>query len=292
VTGASGFIGSHLVARLCRDGAEVHAVSRAAKESRHGETWHVADLGDPDSTAELVRETAPEVIHHLASNVTGARGVEFVRPMLDSTLRAAVNLMTAAAAAPGTRVVLAGSVEEPREGEPTPSSPYAVAKWAATGYARMFHQLWDVPVTVLRVAMVYGPGRQDTKKLVPYVALSLLRGEEPGISSGTRLIDWVYVDDVVEAFVSAGEGKAAGQVLDIGSGHQVSIQDTVELLVQATGSGLRPRYGVVADRPLDRPQVSDVAPAARVLGWSPVTPLAEGLRRTVDWFADPCNRTW
>src|SRR5262249_40839542 len=144
--------------------------------------------------------------------------------------------------APDTRLVLAGSVEEPRRGHgDAPASPYAVAKWAATGYARMFHRLWDIRVSVLRVAMVYGPGQPDTTKLLPYVTLSLLREEDPQLSSGTRLVDWVYVDDVVDAFVATAECDAAiGEVFDIGSGHQVSIKDTVLLLAGIVGSTAQP----------------------------------------------------
>jgi nucleoside-diphosphate-sugar epimerase len=161
-----------------------------------------------------------------------------------------------------------------------------VAKWAASGYARMFHRLWDLPVSVLRVAMVYGPGQPDTAKLLPYATLSLLRGEDPQLSSGTRLVDWVYVDDVVDAFIATAESDAAvGEVFDIGSGQQVSIKDTVLLLAEIVGGSGQPRFGGVADRPLDYPQLADPQPAAKLLGWRPATTLSEGLRQTVAWYA-------
>jgi len=292
VTGASGFIGSHLSRRLVSLGAEVHAVSRRApaEGTATGEHWHVADLRDGEATAELVRAARPDVIFHLASEVTGVRDVKLVLPMMHANLLSAVHLMTAAADSPPTRVVLAGSIEEPRRADPTPPSPYAVAKWAATSYARLFHALWGVQVTVLRVAMVYGPGQQDTTKLVPYATLSLLRGHAPRVSSGTRLVDWVYVDDVVDAFVTAGTAAAAaragGQAVDVGSGVAVSIRDVVEQLTTIVGTPLRPRYGAIPDRPLDSARIADLPPAADLLGWRPVTGLEEGLRRTVDWYAE------
>ncbi|HEV2779859.1 MAG TPA: NAD-dependent epimerase/dehydratase family protein [Actinophytocola sp.] len=285
VTGATGFIGAHLTSRLINLGADVHAVSRRP-DNRAGPTWHVADLAEAAATAELIRSTAPDVVFHLASAVTGARDPKLVRPVLDANLTAAVNLLTAAVDSPGIRLVLAGSVEETRGAEATPPSPYAAAKSAATGYARMYHRLWDVAVTVLRVAMVYGPAQPDTAKLIPYATLSLLRGQDPELSSGTRLVDWVYVDDVVDAFLAAADtDKAAGQVLDIGSGAQVSIRDTVELLARIVGGGGQPRFGAISDRPLDHAQVADPRPAAAVLGWRPTTSLEEGLRRTVAWYA-------
>lgn len=293
MTGATGFIGAHLVYRLSTLGANVHAVSRRPRPGGavldgDGPLWHVADLADADATAELIRSVAPDVVFHLASAVTGARDVTLVRPVLDANLTAVVNLLTAVAQNPrNAKVILAGSVEEPRTAEAVPPSPYAAAKLAATGYARMFHQLWDVAATVLRVAMVYGPAQPDTAKLVPYAARSLLRGRDPELSSGTRLVDWVYVDDVVDAFVTAAEtDKSAGRVLDIGSGTQVSIRDTVELLARIVGGPGRPRFGAISDRPMDHAQVADPGPAAEILGWRPKTGLEDGLRRTVAWYQE------
>ncbi|MEV4074764.1 NAD-dependent epimerase/dehydratase family protein [Nonomuraea fuscirosea] len=282
VTGATGFIGSHLVRRLTELGAETHAVSRRPQGR---ESWHTVDLTDAAATAKLVAQVEPEVVFHLAGEVTGAREPATVGPTLAGNLGATVNLLTALTGTSVRSVVLAGSVEEPRDGQ-APGSPYAAAKAAATGYARLYHALWRVPVSVLRVAMVYGPGEPNLGRLVPYVTLSLLRGRAPELTSGTRLITWVYVDDVVEAFVRAGaSGDAAGHVLDIGTPEPVSIRDTAELLAKIVGGPARPVYGAVAARPLDRAQRSDIEPAARVLGWRPVVSLEEGLSRTVDWHA-------
>jgi UDP-glucose 4-epimerase len=290
VTGATGFIGAHLVHRLCSLGSEVHAVSRKPKERPETtESWHVTDLSDTAATAELIREARPDVVFHLASAVTGSRDVAIVQPTLAANLASVANLLTAVSETPATRVVLAGSLEEPRpeKGEMTPSSPYAMAKWAATGYARLFNRLWGLPVSVLRVAMVYGPGQPDVSKLVPYVTLSLLRGLEPSLASGSRLVDWVYVDDVVDAFLSAGEtAEAAGGVFDIGSGEGTPIRNIVELLGQIIGSSLEPRYGALSDRPLDSARIADLTAATDVLRWHPATGLQEGLRQTVAWYAD------
>jgi UDP-glucose 4-epimerase len=145
---------------------------------------------------------------------------------------------------------------------------------------------------VLRVAMVYGPGQPDTTKLVPYTALELLGGREPQLSSGTRLVDWVYVADVVDAFLAAAQReRAPGRVLDIGSGAQVSIRDTVELLAELVGGHAKPRFGAIADRPMDDPQLADPQPAEEVLGWRATTSLTDGLRATVRWYTDQVPST-
>jgi nucleoside-diphosphate-sugar epimerase len=288
VTGATGFIGSHLVKRLVGLGAVVHAVSRRV-HANGAVTWHVADLCDADQVGAVIRAAAPDVVFHLASEVTGGREVRLVRPTLESNLDSAVNLLTAVAdAVPPGRLVLAGSVEEPRpeDGDVVACSPYAVAKWAVSGYARMFHQLWDVPVTTLRIGMVYGPGQQDLRKLIPYVTTALLRGQSPELTSGTRLVDWIYVDDVVDAFLAAASSAAApGRVFDIASGSQLSIRDTMELLAKIIGAQQQLRFGAIADRPLDRAQVADIGLAGELLDWRPRTDLETGLRRTADWYS-------
>jgi nucleoside-diphosphate-sugar epimerase len=209
-----------------------------------------------------------------------------VRVTLAGNLVAAVNVLDAARAH-AVRTVMTGSIEEPRpgNGHAPPSSPYAMAKWAATGYAQLYHRLWELPVTVLRPSMVYGPAQPDTTKLIPYVTLCLLRGERPRLTKGTKLADWIYVDDVVDAYVRAGESdKAIGYTMDIATGVQTSAHEIVMKLFAIAAPEQTPEFGAAPDRPYDITQVGDLAPAAELLGWRPVTDLDDGLRRTVDWY--------
>ncbi|MFB9628733.1 NAD-dependent epimerase/dehydratase family protein [Nonomuraea helvata] len=279
VTGASGFIGAHLVRRLTELGADVHGVSRTG--SGH-------DLRDPRAVDGLFAAVRPEVVFHLASEVNGARDVSVVGPTLEGNLRTTVNVLTAAAGS-GCRVVLAGSSEEPRpgNGHSPPPSPYAMAKAAATGYAELYHRLWNVPYTIVRPTMVYGPGQRDIGKLVPYVTLALISGEQPRLTSGSKLVDWVYVDDVVEAFALAGlSERAVGQAFDVGTGRTASVRQVVELLYRIGAVEDSPPFGDVPDRPLDVPQAADPGPALELTGWRPRIELEDGMRRTYAWYAD------
>ncbi len=117
VTGGTGFIGANLCAALSGAGARVTATSRQAQAEAPGITWRVADLARPENAAALIEESRPEFVFHLAGYVTGGRDLEHVLPALEANCVAAVNLMTAAAARPGVRVVLANSLEEPSEEE-------------------------------------------------------------------------------------------------------------------------------------------------------------------------------
>ncbi|MPY82663.1 MAG: NAD-dependent epimerase/dehydratase family protein [Actinophytocola sp.] len=286
VTGASGFLGTHLVRRLAVLGAETHAVSRRAAPPDPRWTAHTADLSDPDATAEVVRSVRPDVVCHLAGEVTGARGVDAVPPTLTNNVTSTVNLLHAATLTGAPRIVLAGSMEEPRPGERA-SSPYALSKSIAARYGELFGDLWSVPVVRLRIAMAYGPGQSDERKLIPHVVTSLLRGVEPELTSGTRQIDWVYVDDVVDAFVAAASvPDAVGTAIDIGSGVALDIHTTVELLRGLVGTDLEPRFGALPDRPLDSARIANLSTARDVLGWRPSVRLADGLNRTVTWYRE------
>jgi nucleoside-diphosphate-sugar epimerase len=294
VTGGSGFIGSHLCARLSQMGAEVHAVSRLKRSDEASDIkWWQGDLSDTAIVHKLLRTIQPEIVFHLASEVTGARGPEFVLPTFRSNLISTLNILTAAKEVGCRRIIVTGSLEEPDSvgRENIPCSPYAAAKWAAGAYARMFHALYQLPVVILRVFMVYGPAQRDIKKLVPYVILSLLRGEKPKLSNGQRPIDWIFVSDVVEAFIAAAKKPGIdGYTIDVGSGELVTIRAVVEQLVRLIDPRIEPLFGALESRPFEQVRVADSATSYTTLGWKVVTPLESGLQRTVEWYGTQMGR--
>ncbi|MFC5993282.1 NAD-dependent epimerase/dehydratase family protein [Pseudonocardia hispaniensis] len=286
VTGGGGFIGRHLIGRLEAIGAQVHATTRAQPPSTPSVGWWRVDLADPAATQRLVHQVRPDVLVHLASRAEGTRALDVVVPMLYDNLLSTVNIMTAATAVAGCRVVLAGSVEEAGAAPDGvgPHSPYAASKVAATTYAALFRDLWRLPVVVLRLAHVYGPAEPNTHRLLPYVINSLLDEVAPALSGGTRRIDWVYIDDVVDALVAAAvEPGALGKVIDIGSGTLVSIREIVSMVAAAIGADVEPGFGRQPDRARERDLVADPGLAHRALGWRPRIGLRTGIERTVAW---------
>lgn len=288
LTGGTGFIGRHLLDRLSAVGARVYAVSRGQQpDGSSGIQWYQANMADLPTTRTLLEAIQPHVIYHLASHVVGTRSTDAIVPTFQSNLMTTVNLLTVAQAVGCERFVLPGSLEEPSSGgaDVVPSSPYAVTKWAGSAYARMFHALYQLPVVILRVFMVYGPAQRDVHKLIPYVIRSVLKGEVPTFSSGQRPIDWIYVDDVVDALLAAAlSANLEGKTIDIGSGRAATVRSVVEKLVGLMGSDIHPLFGSRSDRPLEQVRIADTHAAEKLLGWTPKVSLDEGLRRTIAWY--------
>ena len=286
VTGASGFIGTHVCARLHEMGAEVHGVSRHDRaEDGALHRWWTGNLADASWVGRVVAEVRPDVVFHLAGWVSGDREPTAVLPALQDNVIGTVNLLAAVHETGCDRIVLAGSMEEPVRPDEAPGSPYAASKHAVTGYARMFNGLYGLPVVTLRIFMTYGPGQRDDRKVVPYVISALHRGERPRLTSGERLVDWIYASDVADAFVRAGIAPGIeGASLDVGSGVQVSVRSVVEELVELIDPTCEPRFGAIPERPLETSNVADIERTHRVMGWAPIVALDDGLRRTVRWF--------
>lgn len=287
VTGASGFLGTHLCRRLADGGAQVHALSRSARESETPRVrWHQGDMADLAFARRLLDEIRPGVVFHLAGQVTARPDRELVLSLLNSLFLSTVNVLTAASDIGGCRVVAIGSLTEPgpSDPDPVPSSPYAAAKWASTAYARMFHSLYGTPVVVVRPFMTYGP-RQDVTKFIPYVTLSLLRGEAPKLASGRWETDWVYVSDVVDGMIAAALVPGIeGSIVELGSGRLVSLRTIAETLAPMIDGGIQPAFGALPDRPLEPVRPADCDATFERVGWRATTSLEDGLRQTVEWY--------
>jgi len=288
VTGGNGFLGRHLCPQLYNAGCEVHATSRQQRQAHPGTApvWWQADTADFEEARRLFAEIRPNIVVHLAGSVGASPDLELVLATYHSLLTSTVNVLMAASEFCCRRVILSGSFTEPVPGavEPTPGSPYAAAKWASSGYGRMFHSLFGVPVVNMRPFMTYGPA-QAQSKLIPYVALSLLRGEAPKLASGRARADWVYVADVIDGFLRALTTPGIdGRSIDLGSGSLVSIRDVVDRLVEAADSPIKPIFGALSDRPAENEVAANTVPASALLGWKATTSLEIGLRETVEWF--------
>lgn len=287
VTGATGFIGGHVVELLHQAGAQVHAIARGSDPTTSLGTpvvWHRADLTDAAATMAAVAASEPAQIVHLASLVKGSRDPDLLLPMFAANAASTVHLLDAARSCGVQRVQLAGSLEEPDGPEAVAASPYALSKAAAHLYGDYYQATTEVEVVNLQIFMVYGPAQIDENKLIPYVIRSLTAGQAPALSSGTRNVDWVYVGDVAQGIARCCGAEAAEYPVPLGTGTLTTVRAVVELLADLVGADVKPEFGSVTDRSNEVEKVADIETTNELLGWAPSVTLADGLRATVDWY--------
>jgi UDP-glucose 4-epimerase len=290
ITGARGFIGSRLHRALHEIGAEVHGVSRTPETSEADSLrwWH-GDLADIQIVRNILSTVRPDVIFHLAGQPTTARDLEMVLPTFHSNLTTTINLLTVATEIGCRRIIVTGSLEEPYIdcGTIVPNSPYGAAKWASGVYAQLFYRLYKAPVVIARIFLAYGPGPEKHSKIIPYVIRAILRGEAPKLGSGRRLLDWIYIDDVVDGLLAAARAPdVEGCTIDLGTGEMIPIREVVDRIVRLVDPPIKPSFGALPDRPGEEIRAADVAYAQAKLGWKAATSLEEGLTRTVAWYRE------
>jgi UDP-glucose 4-epimerase len=304
VTGGAGFIGSTLVDRLLVEGYDVDVVddlstgaltnlAEARAQRSRRVTFQRLDIRSP-AVAELLEHRKPEIVFHLAAQADVR--VSVARPAFDAEVNVigSLNVIQGALAAGVRKVVFAGSggtlygVPESlptREGHPhRPLSPYGVAKKAVTDYLHYYREIQGLEYTVLALANVYGP-RQDPHGEAGVVAIfanKLLDGERPTIyGDGEQTRDFVYVDDVVDAFVRAAD-RGDGLLCNVGTGVQTSVQQLFDAMARVTGFAEPARYAPTRAGELLQSAL-DPSRAAIHLGWKPFSGLDEGLGRTIEW---------
>ena len=307
VTGGAGFIGSTLCDRLLAEGHEVDVVDdlssgslanladARSKPSRRF-MFHRLDIRST-GLVELITSRRPEVICHLAAQMDVR--VSVAKPLFDAEVNilGSLNVCQGALAAGTRKVVFAGSggtlYGEPealpvREGHSQhPLSPYGVSKKAVGDYLHYYREIQGLDSTVLALANVYGP-RQDPHGEAGVVAIFagklLTRDRATVFGDGVQTRDFVYVDDVVDAFVRAMD-QGSGLTMNIGTGLETSVQRLYDTMARLAGYDEPPKYAEARAGELARSAL-DPGRAAAHLGWEPRTDLDTGLSRTLAWFRD------
>jgi nucleoside-diphosphate-sugar epimerase len=304
VTGATGFLGSHVTRRLVGRGASVHVLVREASTFERltdilpALRIATADLTDVAAVRRCVSAIRPRFVFHLAG-VTAARRAAGDDPSIvartyDVNISGTLALLSVLSelGQPPLRVVRTGGIEEYGSGplpyredqREAPVSHYSASQVAATHMAQMLWRQTGLPIVTLRPALLYGP-QQPASFFIPGLILSSLAGRAFEMTTGEQTRDLLYVEDAVDAVVDAATAPGIdGDIINIGSGREYRIRDVAELIVRLAGAGTL-RFGAVRGitSGLDR-LVCDPAHAQAVLRWSPRTSLEDGLQQTIASF--------
>jgi UDP-glucose 4-epimerase len=285
VIGATGFIGSHLASALALHGSNVVCVSRSINNrqisTQQTMTWDECDASKRADVNRIIDKHKPEIIYHLASDSRGGRDINLIPDSLENDLISTINVLLEAAELKNIHVIIASSFEEPSKNDEFPCSPYAAAKSANTSYARMISALSGLEVSILRLMMIYGP-RQKSYKIFPYVINQLQNGQLAEIGSARRVLDWVYVDDIVDAFLRVGSLPwMSADPIDIGTGSLMRLRDCIEMIGDLMGRPDLLRFGAIEDRAMEREEPANTELARTRLGWTAKTKFKDGIRATI-----------
>ena len=303
ITGASGFIGRNLLGEAIEQGWETHALLR--RESKSWRTRdiegkffrHEADITDRAATEALLKDVAPDYVFHLAAY--GSYPFEKdEEKMVRTNILGGINIMNAAVAAGAKATLLAGSSSEygakdhpMREDEIIePDSLYAVTKAAETHYGAMLAKAKNAPIASMRIFSVYGPFEEKTR-LIPAIMLGVLGKGKLAFGNPASARDFVYVGDVVRAFIVAADAlekkKIPSGIFNVCSGTQHTAGEMVKAALEISASAALPEWGALPARGYDKTMwVGDGARAAASLGFRPEADIREGLSRTFVWFKE------
>jgi NAD dependent epimerase/dehydratase len=312
VTGAGGFIGGHVVERLVRDGARVRAMCRYNSRNERGTLdWLepnvlaevevvLGELRDVESVAAAIEGS--EVVLHLGAQIAIPYSYVNPRDFLEVNVLGTLNVAQAALRHGVQRMVhtstsevygTAQSVPITEVHPLEPQSPYAASKVGADKLMDSYHRSFDLPVCVLRPFNTYGP-RQSARAIIPTIISQALAGSTLRLGSLHPRRDLTYVEDTAAAFVAAATSEGAvGRTIQLGTNHDVSVGDLVDMVAEVLGRELTVETDPARVRP-DKSEVERLISVPRLarelLDWEPTVDLREGLARTIDWIERNVHR--
>lgn len=310
VTGADGFIGSHLTEALLKEGLRVKALAQYNSFSYWGWLEDIkscpelevicGDIRDPHFCKGLCKDV--DIVFHLAALI--AIPYSYLAPdsYIDTNVKGTLNICQAALENRVNRIICTSTSEvygtaqyvPIDEKHPLqPQSPYSASKIAADAIALSFYQAFGLPLTIARPFNTYGP-RQSARAVIPTIITQIAAGAASiklGDTSPTR--DFNYVSDTCKGFLElASSEKAIGEIVNIGSNYEISILDTLEMIKEIMHSQLE----IISEDQRIRPANSEVfrlwcdnSKIRALTGFTPEVSLHQGLQRTVDWFTQPEN---
>ncbi len=301
VTGGSGFIGSHLVHRLLREGAEVGVTVRyrdVIRNERLRDCWDELRVFEADvrnrGALEIVRRFAPEVVFHLAAYNHVGQSFAQVEECFDVNAKGTANILDVCGDGAEKFIYVSTSevyghqttVPFDETMNPEPISPYAITKYAGELYCRMKQRIGgDTSIIILRPFNTFGP-YQSAKAVIPELIINCLRGNPLRTTTGEQTREFNYVGNIVEGLVrAANHPERIDGVMNLAAGEEVSIRELVSKIAALTNTQSQIETGALPYRPNEIFRMyADGSRARRMLGWQPEVGLDEGLKLTVEWF--------
>ena len=311
VTGAEGFIGSHLVEKLVAEGANVTAMIKnnfkedigfleeISQDKRNKIKVFMGDLNDYDAVRDLLKDK--DVVFHLGAEISVPYSYKHPRTFVSTNINGTLNVLLASKENSLKKVVIMSTSEVYGTPDTVPikethtlkgQSPYSATKIAAEKLAESFHCSYGLPIVIVRAFNTYGP-RQSSRAIIPTIITQALFKDKILIGNSQPTRDFNFVEDIAEGLIKASENDdLVGEVVNIGTGKEISIGALVEKIIKLTGSKavmitedlrLRPEKSEVMRLCADNSKMKDKT------GWTPKTDFETGLKKTIDWIKENPN---
>lgn len=298
LTGAAGFIGSHLTRRLVSLGAKVNVIMLGEDD------WRVRDVSNQisvfkcdirniEALRKIVSQVKPQKAFHLAASVDLRNDFEGINDLIDINIKGTLNLAKCLAETRCDFLAIAGSCDEygrhshvfKEDMKPDPLSFYSCSKTASSLFCNVLASHTPMAIATLRFFTVYGPA-QDGKMFIPQLIISALRNKDMDMTGGEQTRDFIFVDDLVDACVSASVVQGiSGEQINICTGKSYSIKDAAETVLKLMNRPIKLNIGAIPYREQEIWTVhGDCTKANNLLEWKAKTDLKTGLKMTVDWY--------
>ena len=309
VTGSAGFIGSHLTEKLLDLGADVSSFIRYNSRDDLGFIQSLKDSEKINIIKGDIRELATvkeavkgqDIVFHLAASISVPYSMIHPSEVVETNVMGTLNVLTASKDEDVEKVVVTSSSEVYGSALYVPidekhplqaQSPYAASKIGGDKIAESFYRCYNLPVATIRPFNTFGP-RQSTRAVIPTIITQALTQDKILIGATDTFRDFTFVSDTANGFIKIAESpKSIGEVINIGSGVDISINDVIKKVVKIVGRDVQ----VVVDEKRLRPNKSEVKrllasneKAKRLVGWEPEVSLDEGLKRTIEWISKSIN---
>lgn len=297
--GGGGFIGANLIRRLLDLQSEIHLIWKKSsnpwrlQDIKDKITFHTVDIQNKKTLTSLMKKISPTAIFHLAA-YSAYRNQDDVERMIDVSIYGTLNLLLASKDIPYKIFVNTGSSSEygfkekpMKESDMlAPISFYASTKAAGTLLCQVFAYQYKKPIVTLRPFSVYGP-YEEKDRFLPTIIRAIIRGTPIKLTSGKQRRDFIYVDDLVDAYIKTLKNgdKLSGKILNIGTGKEYTNDEVVGTLFKVTKTKVSIKKGAFPIRIWDSSHwVADITQAKKLLNWKPKYSLVKGLKATYEWF--------
>lgn len=305
VTGASGFVGTHLVNKLASKKAKIIALSKNVKKTQVESVEEKGSIENFEKLKSIIKKYRVNIIFHLAAQPIVELGQTNPITTFEVNIKGTWNILEAAREENVQKIVIASTVhvygDNPKvpfkeKYFPQPSRPYETSKACADLLAQSFADTYDLPVEIPRFANIYGPGDLNFSRLIPKLIRSILDEKQPEVWDIGSVRDFLYIDDAINAYMTLVEKKLESgkrlRVFNFGTGKPIKIYDLVLKMIELADKNIAIKMGNPPEERFNeiKKQYVSIAKAKRELGWRPLVNLEEGLTRTIKWYKENSHK--